>query len=212
MADAEGEELHDFAGEVLLRALAHVETSVEPDQHGRILRDCHEEIPEAAAQALFAKELDLALRAGQLAALEGHHLGRLQRADRTRDLGVGGGEVVVPEERHLLFERPLCVHHAEEPTLARVFDAGVGSEGSAGGDVDVVGLADLRIDVVGLAVHVEDVVERLERGHALERRHLGGAGTEARAPQQMFVGLVACHCHSTSAGRPAALVPGLTLS
>ena len=43
-------------------------------------------------------------------------------AELAGDLAVGGGEVVVPEERHLLLERALRVHHPEQPALAGVGD------------------------------------------------------------------------------------------
>ena len=61
----------------------------------------------------FAERLVLAaLVTGNLTLAPGHHLGGVHRA-RTRhlDFAVGGGEVIVPEERHLLLQWPLTVHH-----------------------------------------------------------------------------------------------------
>jgi hypothetical protein len=161
---------------------------VRPSSHTSMagsLRHFHEQIAEAA-QPLLAEGFDLPLRARQLAFLERHHLGALDRAEGARQLAVGGGEVVVPEERHLLLERTARVDHAEQPALTRVLDVRVGRESTgARQDVDVGRVPDLAVYVVGLIVHVHHVGERFERGHALEIRQLRGARAEAGAPQKM---------------------------
>ena len=77
-------------------------------------------------------------------------------------LRVGRREVVVPEERHLLLERTVAVHHPEQPSLPRVEDVGRGENGAvpARGDLDVARLADLRVDVVGNLLVVDEAVDR----------------------------------------------------
>jgi hypothetical protein len=135
------------------------------------------------------------LRAGQLTLLQGHHLGALDGAEGAGHLAVRRGEVVVPEKRHLLLERALRVDHPEQPPLPRVLDARVrGEPARARGDVDVIRPPDLAVHVVGLTVHVHQIGERFERGLAVERRQLRGAGAEAGSPQQVSeVFLVHCH-------------------
>ena len=65
VADADGEELHQLAAEVLLRPGAHVEAAVEPHEHRRVLGHLDQQLVEAA-QAQVAEELHLP------AALAGH--------------------------------------------------------------------------------------------------------------------------------------------
>ena len=50
------------------------------------------------------------------------------RAGVAGQLAVGGGEVVVPEQRHLLLQRAPRMNHAEHPALARVVDVDVRRE------------------------------------------------------------------------------------
>jgi hypothetical protein len=58
---------------------------------------------------------------------------RFGGAELSRELGIRGGEVVVPEERHLLLQRPVAVHHSEQPPLPRVGDARARREGTCAG-------------------------------------------------------------------------------
>ena len=101
-------------------------------------------------------------------------------------LRVGRGEVVVPEERHLLLQRPPAVHHAEQLALARVVDDRVGRELAARGDRHVFGLADVRIDVVGLLLVIQQVVDDVAWRPAGKTREILGAGAERHAPQHML--------------------------
>jgi hypothetical protein len=121
VADPKREELHDLAAEVLLRALPRVQATIEPEQHRWILGDRDQQIAKAAERHR-SKQLDLTLRARQFAGLEGHHARGLRASRDARDLRVRSGEVVVPEERHLLFQRPSRVQHPEQPSLPRVLD------------------------------------------------------------------------------------------
>ena len=74
VADADREELHDLAAEVLLRLRFGVALAIEPDHHRGILRHLHQEIAEVAERVL-AEELDLSLRPAQHAGLVREHLG-----------------------------------------------------------------------------------------------------------------------------------------
>ena len=127
MADADREELHDLAAEVLLRLRLGVALAVEPHQHRGILRHLQQEVA-VVAERVLAEELDLPLRPAQRAGLVREHLGRLHGAGVGGQLAVGGGEVVVPEQRHLLLQRAPRVDHAEHPALARVVDVDVWRE------------------------------------------------------------------------------------
>jgi hypothetical protein len=160
VADAEREQLHDLAPEVLLRTLARVRAPVEPDQHRRVLGNLDQQIAEAAEGEL-AEQFDLALWTRQFAGLQGHHLRTLHPAHRTRQLAVRGGEVVVPEQRHLLLQRALRVHHAEQPALPCVLDVRVRRERAAARrHADVCGLADLRVHVIRLPVVIHQEIDR----------------------------------------------------
>jgi hypothetical protein len=101
-----------------------VRPAVEEDEHRGVLRDSNEEIPELA-EGHLANQLVVPLRTRGLTALVRHHLRADDRADRTGHLRVADAEVVVPEERHLLLQRAARVHHAEQPPLPRILDAGV---------------------------------------------------------------------------------------
>src|SRR5688572_28315265 len=70
-----------------------------------------------AAERVLAQQFHLSWRTGQIAGLERHHLGADDLTGIPRHLAVGGGEVVVPEQRHLLLQRPAGVHHPEQPAL-----------------------------------------------------------------------------------------------
>jgi uncharacterized NAD-dependent epimerase/dehydratase family protein len=93
----------------------------------------------------------LTLRAGKLAGDVGEQLGALHIAERSIELAVRGGKVVVPEERHLLLQWPPRMDHAEQPALTRIFDVRVRLETSGAiEDGDVRRVPDIRVNVVGL--------------------------------------------------------------
>jgi hypothetical protein len=48
VADAHGEQLHDFAGEILVGSPFDIDPGVQECQHSRVLRHSHGEIPEIA--------------------------------------------------------------------------------------------------------------------------------------------------------------------
>ena len=89
VADPAGEQLHQFAGEILVRMIFRARFAVEPDEHGRIARHASDQVvqirPGSAAQGL-----DLPV----------HKL-------RILDLMLAGGEMAVPEQRQLLAQRRL---------------------------------------------------------------------------------------------------------
>ena len=93
------------------------------------------------------------------------HLGRLPFAGVDRQLAVGRGEVVVPEQRHLLLQRAPAVDHAEDPALACILDVDVGREEVFGGNERMVGASDALIDVVGSALVVDEIVDRSRMRH-----------------------------------------------
>jgi hypothetical protein len=67
--------------------------------------------------------------------------------------------VVVPEERHLLLQRPPRVDHAEQPALTRILDVRVRLKTSgAVEDRHVRRIADIGVDVVGLILVIQQVI------------------------------------------------------
>src|SRR5262249_18821072 len=99
---------------------------------------------------------------------------------------VAGREVVVPEERHLLLERTVRVHHPEQPPLPRVGDVRVRGKLSARGDAEISRLRDLLVDVVGDAVVVDEQVDRLGDRKISVVVQFVGTCAEAGAAEQMF--------------------------
>jgi hypothetical protein len=186
VADAEREELHDLAPEVLLRAQPRVRPAVEPDDDRRVLRHLDEQIAELAKPAL-AEHLDLSLRARKLAGLERQHLRRQHAANGAVQLAERRREVVVPEERHLLLERPPRVHHPKQPSLPRVLDRDVRRKRAAARrDAGVRGIADLLVHVVGNLLEVEQISGRRQRRHVFDGAQVVRAGAESGTAQQVL--------------------------
>ena len=160
--DADREELHELARKVLLRPGAHVGATVEPHEHRRILGDLDEQVAEIS-QGVLAKELNLTLRsAGFLVGLGGEHARREGAvADVVGDLRVGRREVVVPEERHLLLQRALRMHHPEQPALAGIENVvrRLESTPASSCHTDVARAADQTVHIVG------DLRETQQAGH-----------------------------------------------
>jgi hypothetical protein len=104
VADAQAEQLHELAGEVLVGAPDARVVVVEVGEHRGVADDPEQQVGEAAQR----------VRAEQLV-LHVHVVRVLDRA-------VAGREVVVPEERHLLFERARRLDHALEPPPLDVAD------------------------------------------------------------------------------------------
>ena len=97
VAHSHGEQLQQFPAPVLVDCSVVVPVVVQPVDHGRVLGQFHQQVVELA-QAMLPEHLDL--------------LGNLRGIVH---LGVAGGEQLVPEEGHLLFQRPLGVHHPVHP-------------------------------------------------------------------------------------------------
>src|SRR5262249_44278032 len=88
--------------------------------------------------------------------------------------------------RHLLLERTLRVHQAEQPALARVRDVRGRTERTVDRHPDEAGLSDELVDLVGRGVVVDQAIQRggvAELGVLLD---VSGRGAEADATQQMF--------------------------
>jgi hypothetical protein len=199
-ADAHREELHQLAREVLLRPAANIEAPVEPDQHRRVPGDLEQQIAEVSDRE-FPEQLDLADDAvGVLAGLGGEHAGGFRRSEGAVDFRVGGGEVVVPEERHLLLERALAMDHPEQPALARVVDVRqrLKAPGGTRGDADVPRLADLAVDVVRCAVEGEQALDGRDERHRRIARDVVFNRSERGPPQQMLDVLFASPGHGLS--------------
>jgi hypothetical protein len=100
VADAEGEQLHELAGQVLVRLADPVPAAVQPDQHRGI--DDHR-VGEGAEVA--------AAEPAQRLVLRGHQL-------RVAHLPRAGGEVAVPEPGHPFRERLVHGGHPVQPPHA----------------------------------------------------------------------------------------------
>ncbi len=99
VAHAHGEELHYLAGEILVRGAFHVLRRVEVGQHRRIARDVDKKLAEAAGRVSM-EQRELLLHLAIVA-----------------DLLLAGREMAVPEQRHLLFQRPVGRDHAVGPPM-----------------------------------------------------------------------------------------------
>ena len=150
VADAEREQLHDLAAEVLLRPLPRVLPSVEPDEHRRILAPPRSSRSRKLPSAYWRNSSIWPCGPGSSPDFSAIIFVACSAADGAGDLAVGRGEVVVPEQRHLLLQRALRVDHPEQPSLPRVLDVRVRRELTARRDADVGVLSDLPVHVVGL--------------------------------------------------------------
>ena len=97
VAGAEAEQLEQFAAPILVDRGAMVLLVVEPEDHRRISCDFEQQLA-VVAHAVFAEQLDL-----------------FQQLVVVVDLGIAGREDMVPEQRHLLFERPLGIDQIVHP-------------------------------------------------------------------------------------------------
>ena len=187
-ADAHREELHQLTGKVLLRLRTEVGAAVEPHQHRWILGDRDQQIPEVAERVL-PQQLELPLEPGRVLRGLGRKCPRsLDRTEFAGDLRVGGGEMVVPEERHLLLQRTAAVDQAEEPALARMSDVGVWLKSARRGDPGVPRSPDEIIHIVGKACVVEQVGDRVrepEEAETLVLRHILLRRAEPGSPEEM---------------------------
>ena len=106
VADAEGEEFEQFAAPVFVGGVLVVLVVVQPEDHGGVAGELDEQV-SVVAHAVFAEHANL-----------------LYHVVAVVHLAVAGGEHLVPEDRHLLFERPLGVEQVVEPVgLSRAYRA-----------------------------------------------------------------------------------------
>ncbi len=99
IADAHGEQFHDLAREVLVRRAFDVHAGVEIGQHGRVLRHADQQLAEIA-EPLGLEQLQL-----------------LQHLAVIAHLVFAGGEVPMPEQRHLFFEWAVRRQHPVRPPV-----------------------------------------------------------------------------------------------
>ena len=102
VAHAQRKQLHQLAGEVLVRLSAAIRVSVEPHQHRHIAGNVMQQLAKAA-QGVAAEER----------VLRRHLRKRLH-------LGVRRGKVTVPEQRHLFDERIGRVEQSMGPPCPQV--------------------------------------------------------------------------------------------
>ena len=208
VADAHGEQLHDFAGEILVRGTLHVHAGIQEGQHGRVLRDADQQGAEVA-QALILEQLKL-----------------VQHLAVVAHLVFIGGEVAVPEQRHLLLQRArrgehaVCppvgdavgfelagaqpveklVHHRLHATVATVLHAdtdhlapvagGIGGGGPAGGErvqplLEYAGMIEWRQVGRGRAFEIHQATHRLGGRQAGECVDVVRRAAEAGTFEQM---------------------------
>ena len=94
-----GKEFHYLAGKVFVGGTFHIHPGIEVIEHARVLGDGDGEVAEVPGGV----------------ALE--HVDLQQHFPVIPDFVLSGGEMPVPEERHLLFERPRGVEHALGPPV-----------------------------------------------------------------------------------------------
>jgi hypothetical protein len=164
--------------------------SCQPDHHRRILRDLEEEVAEVAERVL-PEQLDLPLRPPEHARLVREQLRALQHARFVSQLAEAGGEVVVPEQRHLLLQRTTRVDHPEHPPLTGIVNVDVRREEAAALvvrriDLRVILAADACVHIVGTTFVVHEMRNGLRKRHVLICVHFGRADAEPSASQQMI--------------------------
>ncbi len=97
VADAKGEQLHQLASEIFVGMFPAIAGSVEPDQERRVAHGGVEQISKSAA-GTNAKGLILPAHEREVV-----------------DLGIAGGEVVVPHEREPLAQGVRPEDHSVDP-------------------------------------------------------------------------------------------------
>ena len=181
----DGEQLHQFAAEVLLGARAGVGSPVKPDEHRRVFGNLDQQVTEAA-RGPVAEQLNLSARAVGLRVLI-HHLGRMDGAVGAGDLRIGRGKEVVPEQRHLLLQRTTGVHHPEQPPLARIVDDRIGREGATHRDACMGRMPDQRIGAVRSLGIVQQFIDELRRREVGKVRKVIGTRPESHPAEDMLV-------------------------
>jgi hypothetical protein len=97
IANPQAEQLHHFAGKILVGARLVVSGGVKPDQHGRVLGRTGQQRSKVA-QSMFAKQ----------PMLPGHHRGVVH-------FDGAGGKMTMPEQGHLFQQRVRTFRHRVQP-------------------------------------------------------------------------------------------------
>ena len=119
---AHGVQLHQLAGEVLVRRALHVAVGVQEDDHTRAQRARLHDLPERSVEREVPEgvlEVVMELRTFVLLLVREE---RVVEPEEIRALGVVGVEVVVPEERDLLLELAPGVHGVHEIERLQLLD------------------------------------------------------------------------------------------
>jgi hypothetical protein len=136
-----------------------IRVAIEPEQHRRVLGDVEQEVTEISKRVV-AEHFDLtADTAGILAWFRRHVARGFCGADKAGNLRVAGGEVVVPEERHLLLKRTIAMDHPEQPALSCLCDVRSWSE-FATARQHVPRLPNLAVHIVGDALVLDEARHR----------------------------------------------------
>ncbi len=158
VAHAHREQLHHLAGEVLVGGPLHVHPGIEVVEHPRILRDRDQQLAEVPGRVTL------------------EHLDLEQHLAVVADLALGGGEVPVPEQRHLFFERPAGVEHPLGPPVA---DAAGLQRGRAQPVEEAIGdRLYVAVDMLGLDAHAHALA-------ALDRQVGGGRPARREGDQRL---------------------------
>ena len=199
VADTHREELEQLAAVILVVHPLGIGVIVEPEDHGRIPGDLDQQGAKVA-QRVLAEHGDLV----------GHHLGVVE-------LGEARREQVMPEKRHLLFQRSPGVDHAVHPQrlgridLARLFHIRIEAEDHVlfewRGVLWVEQLLDRRL--VATRQRCFELVARsakagatVEVAHQLDPRELFGLGWAERNSHSVHLPVI-----SATAGAMASLPP-----
>ena len=185
MPFAQGEEFHQLAREVLVRMLLPALGLVEPEQHGGIAGDVHQQIEPGPGR------------------VPSEHIILPPHQEGVPHLDEAGGEVPVPEQRHFLLQRALGGGHALQPPTLEfdepppLFSLLLAKQGAAfllGSLACLLQAFDagwIRLGPVGTAGLVGNslVIQELRHGAVVSQRgqalDLLGGTAESRPVQQM---------------------------
>jgi hypothetical protein len=186
VALGEREELHELAGVVLVRRVLVGVGEREEELHRRVARDLPQQ-PRERAHAVLAQHPVL--------------------AQHERRVLIARGEVVVPEERELLLQRPRRSHHPVEPPQDVV---AVLVEGIDRPALDRGARAEQRRAALRT---VDDVRDRSSSAGTRPVPDLLRCGAETRAPEEAAdVGLRPCPCVASHAVQVPSASPRGSLS
>ena len=178
VARAHREELQQLPAPILVGRTLVVLVLVQPVEHRRVVGQVDQQVP-VVAHPVIAEDLHL-----------------LQHLVRVLDLRVAGGEHVVPEEGHLLLERPLRGHHAPEPVELP------GRQAQAALCPGVVAVEQIQVRV-GLPLRVQQHLHQVLVAMLRQRLHLGRRRAEPGPAHQVGrQGYVLASRHPHTSSRP----------